>query len=94
MRTAADPIPKLTELRIEALHADGSRVYLTYLPERDGTLEVEVGQRDGYTGAVLLDGLPPGSLSRGLGESNEHQVQVKGVAFMRIERLVRDEPGR
>lgn len=81
-------VPKITELRVEALHADGSRVYLTFLPETNDTLRVEVEQLDGRVDA-MLDGLPTGSLVRDLGEGNEHHVRIKGVALMHVERLVR-----
>lgn len=87
MRTAADPIPKLIELRMEALHADGSRTYLTFLPELDGSLRVEIEQKE-LGGDVPVDVLPRGLVQQTT-RTTEHQLTVRDVGLLNIEHLVR-----
>jgi hypothetical protein len=88
----ADAFPNITELRIEALHSDGSRRILTFIPEHQDTLRVNVvpepaPEAEAFDLAVAERGTHPVGWR---GEAiTRYRVDVTQVALMHVEDLIR-----
>lgn len=82
------PVPKITELRVEAIHADGTRVFLTYLPEDGGTLQVSLQNVTEEPLDIRARSLPT------FWRQNSHQrLDIEGVSTWQAETLVRPGSG-
>lgn len=86
-----DAFPNITELRIEALHSDGSRRILTFIPEHQSTLRVQVVPEAAPEGEAF--DLSQDVVGQPMGWRGEaptgYRLAIKQVALLHVEDLIR-----